>query len=282
MKSVSRVQVVITILFMTFTDTLQESMFVQPFFKRNAVHTHTHTHTHIHTHTRARTHTHTHTHVGFYGLRGLSIGVMVFILYKLYVLLPYTYPTPKLSPHRRRCIYIFPQKNSLCMIYKRFKLWGHWKCDEDYWDSKLWSDETKIKCFWNWWLQNCMASQRWGIQRKMHGAYSETWWWQCPYVGLHECCWCRGAAFHWWHHEFTNVLLCTEREDATITPCPWSSCNMTMIINTHLRPLLDFWRRTGWKWFSGQVCLLIWTQSNTYGEFWRDKLSITLHPASNL
>ncbi len=32
--------------------------------------------------------------------------------------------------------------------------------------------------------------------------------------------------------------------------------NMTMILNTHLRPLLDFWRRTGWKWFSGQVCLL--------------------------
>ncbi len=41
---------------------------------------------------------------------------MVFILYKLYVLLPYTYPTPKLSPHRRRCISIFPQKNSLCFI----------------------------------------------------------------------------------------------------------------------------------------------------------------------
>ncbi len=93
-------------------------------------HTHTHTHTqrerHTHTHTpHTHTHTHTHTHVGFYGLRGLSIGVMVFILYKLYVLLPYTYPTPKLSPHRRRCISIFPQKNSLCMIYKRFKLWGH-------------------------------------------------------------------------------------------------------------------------------------------------------------
>ncbi len=80
----------------------------------------------VYTHTH--THTHTHPHVGFYGLRGLSIGVMVFILYKLYVLLPYTYPTPKLSPHRRRCISIFPQKNSLCMIYKRFKLWGHWKC----------------------------------------------------------------------------------------------------------------------------------------------------------
>ncbi len=41
--------------------------------------------------------------------------------------------------------------------------------------------------------------------------------------------------------------------------------NMTMILNIHLRPLLDFWRRTAWKWFSGQVSLLIWTQSNTWG-----------------
>ncbi len=87
--------------------------------------THTRTHTTHTTHTRTCTHTHTHTHVGFYGLWGLSIGVMVFILYKLYVLLPYTYPTPKLSPHRRRCISTFPQKNTHCMIYK---LWGHWKC----------------------------------------------------------------------------------------------------------------------------------------------------------
>ncbi len=84
--------------------------------------------THRHTHTHTHTDTHTHTHVGFYGLRGLFIGVMVFILYKLYVLLPYTYPTPKLSPHRRRCISTFPPKNLLCMIYKHFELWGHWKC----------------------------------------------------------------------------------------------------------------------------------------------------------
>ncbi len=66
----------------------------------------------VYVHTRMHTHTHTHTHVGFYGLRGLSIGVMVFILYKLYVLLPYTYPTPKLSPHRRphRVHFYFPSK----------------------------------------------------------------------------------------------------------------------------------------------------------------------------
>ncbi len=59
------------------------------------------------------THTHTHTHVGFCGLRGLSIGVMVFILNKLYVLLPYTNPTPKLSPHRRLCAFLDFQKNTI-------------------------------------------------------------------------------------------------------------------------------------------------------------------------
>ncbi len=96
-------------------------------------HTHTHTHTHAHTHTHTLTHTHTrshthtltHTHVRFCEKWGHPIGVMVFILYNLYVLLPYTYPTPKLSPHRRLCISTFPKKTSLCMIYKRFEKWGH-------------------------------------------------------------------------------------------------------------------------------------------------------------
>ncbi len=92
-------------------------------------HTHTHTlsfsHTHKHTHTHSHTHTQTHTHVCFCEKWGHPIGVMVFILYKLYVLLPYTYPIPKLSPHRRLCISTFPKKTSLCMIYKRFEKWGH-------------------------------------------------------------------------------------------------------------------------------------------------------------
>ncbi len=35
---------------------------------------------------------------------------MVFILNKLCVLLPYTYPTPKLSPHRRLCAFLDFQK----------------------------------------------------------------------------------------------------------------------------------------------------------------------------
>ncbi len=71
----------------------------------HSTHTHTHTHTHICTYT--------HTHVSFYGLRGLSTGVMVFILYKLYVLLPYTYPTPKLSPHKETAFLHSPKKLTL-------------------------------------------------------------------------------------------------------------------------------------------------------------------------
>ncbi len=96
-------------------------------------HTHHHTHTHTHTHTHAQ-HTHTHTHhththtCWFLWFTGTFHRRNGFILYKLYVLLPYTYPTPKLSPHRRRCISTFPPKNAHCMIYKHFKLWGHWKC----------------------------------------------------------------------------------------------------------------------------------------------------------
>ncbi len=82
-----------------------------------------HTRTHTRTHTHARTHAHTHTHTVFYGLWGLSIGIMF-----LYCTNCMCYcPTPKLSPHRRLCISTFPPKNSLCMIYKSFELWGHWK-----------------------------------------------------------------------------------------------------------------------------------------------------------
>ncbi len=162
---------------------------------------------------------------------------------------------------------------------------AHADKDENYWDSILWSDETKINVFGTdgfktvWRRKGEEYKEKCMVPTVKHGGGSVLMWGCMSAAGVGELHFIDGI------HEFTNVLLYTEREDATITPCPWSSCtfpNMTMILNTHLRPLLDFWRRTGWKWFSGQVCLLIWTQSNTYGEFWRDKLSITLHPASNL
>ncbi len=89
-------------------------------------HTHTHTHhTHTHTHTHSHTtHTHTHTMLGFHVLWGLSIDVMVFILYKLYILSPYTAPIPKPNHHRRHSAILHFQKTSLSLIYKLVSSWG--------------------------------------------------------------------------------------------------------------------------------------------------------------
>ncbi len=57
------------------------------------------------------THTHTHTHTRWLlWFTGLSIEVMLFILYKPYFLSPYNNPTPKLSPHRRLCAILLSQK----------------------------------------------------------------------------------------------------------------------------------------------------------------------------
>ncbi len=62
---------------------------------------HRHTHTHAHTHS-----------CWFLWFTGTLHRRNGFILYKLYVLLPYTYPTPKLSPHRRRCAFLLSPQNS--------------------------------------------------------------------------------------------------------------------------------------------------------------------------
>ncbi len=84
------------------------------------VHTHTHTHTHTYD-TAAVTLSLSHTHACwyFYGLQGLSIRVMVFIMYKLYVLLPYAYTTPKRSPHRKLHFYITTVGLQILFLTKR-------------------------------------------------------------------------------------------------------------------------------------------------------------------
>ncbi len=158
---------------------------------------------------------------------------------------------------------------------------AHADKDEDYWDYILWSDETKINVFGTdgfktvWRRKGEEYKEKCMVPTVKHGGGSVLMWGCMSAAGvvslmaswIHKC-----TALYWkrrcYHHSMPLVVV--------------HFSNMTMILNTHLRPLLDFWRRTEWKWFSGQVCLLIWTQSNTYGEFWRDKLSITLHPASNL
>ncbi len=62
--------------------------------------------------------------LGFHVLWGLSIDVMVFILYKLYILSPYTAPIPKPNHHRRHSAILHFQKTSLSLIYKLVSSWG--------------------------------------------------------------------------------------------------------------------------------------------------------------
>lgn len=149
------------------------------------------------------------------------------------------------------------------------------------WDSILWSDEITVfgtNGFKTVWLrkgedfkEKCM------VPTVKYGGGSVLMW-GCMLLVLGSCIslivsWThRCTALYWkrrcYHHSMPLVVM--------------HFSNMTMIQNTHLKLLLHFWRWTGWRWLNGQVCLLIWTQLNTYGEFWRNKLSITLHPASRL
>ncbi len=78
---------------------------------------------HIYTHT----HTHTDTHVCYCELWGLSIGVMVVILYKLYFLSLYTNPTPKPTPYRKLSADLLSQKTHSVWFISIWKMgtWGN-------------------------------------------------------------------------------------------------------------------------------------------------------------
>ncbi len=146
---------------------------------------------------------------------------------------------------------------------------AHADKDEDYWDSIHWSDETKINVF-----LELMASKLYGVA-KVRNTKRNAWCLQWNMVVAVSLC---GAArvllvsgscislMASWIHKCTALYWKRRCYHHSVPLVVVHFSNMTMILNTHLRPLLDFWRRTGWKWFSGQVCLLIWTQSNTYSE----------------
>ncbi len=123
---------------------------------------------------------------------------------------------------------------------------AHANKDEDYWDSILWSDETKINVFGTdgfktvWrrkgeeYKEKCMVPTVKHVAVSLCGAA-----WVLLVSGscislmaswIHKC-----TALYWkrrcYHHSVPLVVM--------------HFSNMTMILNTHLRPLLDFWRRKG-------------------------------------
>ncbi len=174
-----------------------------------------------------------------------------------------------------------PRHKKARLEFARLPCWQRWRLLGLY--TLEWWDQDK--CFWN-----LMASKLYGVA-KVRNTKTNAWclqWNIVVAVSLYWAAWVllvSGSCISLmasWIHKCTALYWKRRCYHHSVPLIVVHFSNMTMILNTHLRPLLDFWRRTGWKWFSGQVCLLIWTQSNTYGEFWRDKLSITLHPASNL
>ncbi len=60
---------------------------------------------------------------------------------------------------------------------------AHADKDEDYWDSILWSDETKINVFGTDGFKTVWRRKGEEYKEKCMVPTSETWWWQCPLCG---------------------------------------------------------------------------------------------------
>ncbi len=146
---------------------------------------------------------------------------------------------------------------------------GHADKDEDYWDSILWSDETKINVFGTdgfktvWHRKGEEYKEKCMVPTVKHGGGSVLMWGCMSAAGV-------GGELHFIDGIMNSQMYCSILKEKMLPS----------LRDTHLRPLLDFWRRTGWKWFSGQVCLLIWTQSNTYSEETSWALLSIQHPIS--
>ena len=95
-----------------------------------------------------------------------------------------------------------------------------------FWESVLWSDETKVNLF-GWelrWRSERVAPPR-RIQRKMSCTHSQTWWRQSDGFGLDECKWCSLASLYRWYHECRHVPENFKCEDDTISETPWQRGN---------------------------------------------------------
>ncbi len=124
---------------------------------------------------------------------------------------------------------------------------AHADKDEDYWESILWSDETKINVFGTDGFKT--------VWRRKGEEYKENAWclqWNMVVaVSLCGAAWVllvSGSCISLmpsWIHKCTALYWKRRCYHHSVPLVVVHFSNITMILNTHLRPLLDFWRRTG-------------------------------------
>ncbi len=120
-----------------------------------------------------------------------------------------------------------------------------------------------------------MASTLYGIA-KVRNTNKNAWCLQWNMVvavslcgGCMSACWCRGAAFHWWHHEFTMYCSILKRR---LLPSLRALGRRALFQhdNDHKhtsKATVGFLKKNRVKWFSGKY--VSWSEPNRtpYGEF---------------
>ncbi len=161
---------------------------------------------------------------------------------------------------------------------------AHADKDEDYQDSILWSDETKINVFGTdgfrtvWRRKGEEYKEKCMVPTVKHGGGSVLMWGCMSAAGVRE--------LHFIDGIMNSQMYCSLLKEKML-PSLRALGRRALFQHDNdpkhtSKATVGFLKKNRVKVIQCQVCLLIWTQSNTYGEFWRDKLSITLHPASNL
>ncbi len=115
---------------------------------------------------------------------------------------------------------------------------AHADKDEDYWDSILWSDETKINVFGTDGFKTVWRRKGEEYKEKCMVPTVKQVWWQCPYV---RAAWVLAGVgeLHFIDGIMNSQMYCSILKEEMLLSlrCPWSSCTFPtwpMILNTHL------------------------------------------------